>query len=109
MMMDHWHQIFRRSENYMKSDIELRELTDEEMKYTIPCWCDRCGTELRIHPMFPLVGGLSLNHACVAKPQILFEIREQKLEPMQLPMSLLFCMDYRYDEDYPEPRIARGE
>lgn len=73
---------------------ELKPLTDEEIKHTIACYCDKCGTELRIHLLFPLVGGKSLEHACVAKPPPpLFRIELIELKPMELPKTGLFYLD----------------
>ncbi len=81
-----------------KPEYELRHLTDEEMKHTIACYCDRCGTQLRMHILFPIVGGLSLEHACVAKPPIVFERSMVKLKPMEMPNTALLYMDYLYSE-----------
>lgn len=79
-------------------DFELKPLTDEELKYTVPCYCDRCGTELRMHLLFPRVGGKALEHACVAKPPVLFEITVLEVKPMELPTGMLFYMDHNYQE-----------
>lgn len=75
---------------------ELKHLTDEEMKYTIACYCDRCGTQLRMHILFPLVGGKSLEHACVAKSPVLFKIEAQTFEPYPELDLKIFDLDYKY-------------
>lgn len=82
------------------SDYELKQLTDEEMKETLVCYCDRCGTQLRMHILFPRVGGLSLEHACVAKPPIVFEVIHQEFKPMEMPSTKIFEMtDYLYKNE----------
>lgn len=79
-------------------DLELKPLTDEEMKHTIACYCDRCGIELRIHPLFPIVGGKSLEHACVAKPPVFFEAKIIETKPYDVPITSILSMDFSYGE-----------
>lgn len=77
-------------------EYEVKHLTDEEMKYTIACYCNRCGTQLRMHVLFPRVGGKSLEHACVAKPPVLFEIEHQEFKPFPALNLKIFDLDYKY-------------
>lgn len=75
---------------------ENRLLTDEQYKECIPCYCGRCGMQLWMHILYPLVGRDSLIHACVAKPPILFKIESMELKPMDMPSTKVFELDYRY-------------
>ena len=79
--------------------VELKPLTDEELKHTIACYCERCGTELRIHPLFPLVGGKSLEHACVAKPPVLFTMTLIEQKPMDMPITKILDMPYEFNKE----------
>jgi hypothetical protein len=77
-------------------DYELKHLTDEELKHTVSCYCSTCGTQLRMHILFPRVGGLSLMHACVAKPPVVFEHTVVEIEPMETPTTNILYLDYMY-------------
>lgn len=79
-------------------EYELKQLTDEELKHTIACYCDKCGTQLRMHILFPIVGGLALEHACVARPPVMFEYTMIEVKPMDMPVSALL-LDYKYEGD----------
>lgn len=80
-------------------EYEPKALTDKEMDQTIPCYCDGCGTELRIHPLFPIVGGLSLEHACVAKRPVIFERTVIEVKPMGQPnFSQSFSTYFNFGE-----------
>ncbi len=82
---------------YAPDNLELKPLTDEELKYTIPCYCDRCGTQLRIHPLFPQVGGKSLEHACVAKNpnRHLYRVELIEVKPYDMPVTKILDPEWR--------------
>lgn len=81
-----------------------KQLSDYEWEHhTIECYCDKCGTQLRIHPLYPRVQADMLTHACIRKPPHMrndrFVITNQELKPYDMPTSLLLEMDYRYGKD----------
>ncbi len=74
-------------------------LTDEQIATEcVACWCDRCGQKLFMHILYPRIGRKSLEHGCVAKPPVLWEVVLQEVKPMEMPSSKLLEMDYRYKE-----------
>lgn len=62
-------------------------LTDEQYKECVPCYCNRCGTQLWMHVLFPQIGSKSLEHYCVAKPPVVFEVTLIEVKPMEIPVS----------------------
>lgn len=80
---------------------EPKWLTDEEIRQEcIPCYCFRCGMQLWIHMLYPLVGAeLMAYHGCVPKAPILFEKTEIELKPYDMPVSKLFDLDYKYGDN----------
>lgn len=89
----------KRTPEVEKYQEENRLLTDEQYKECIPCYCGKCGTQLWMHVLYPLVGRDSLTHYCVAKPPVLFKIEHMELKPMDMPSTKIFELDYRYSEN----------
>lgn len=87
-----------------KREPQKIELNDSN---SIKCWCQGCGQEFRIHPLFPLVYSELQDHKCprtIPTPMFTKEIIE--LKPYDMPVSKLLEMDYKYPE--PETFLTKA-